>query len=276
MDEGSLDAAHRRARLLDELAVAATVAREQELVAGWWCKAAPEIPFRRCNAVLPALGAGSDADGCRGALGQVRAWYDARGLRLIVQVSEADPTVGALDRVLAAEGLAVEAPVHVMACPIDELRAEVAASDAPSIGTVVVGAGIDEAWAGHYGRLNGGDERQQARTVAYGRMLEAHGERALGASLAIDGEVVGVGFGVVDRGWVGIYGMATAPARRRQGVATAVLGALHAAASTAGATSSYLLVEVDNAPALALYRRLGFARSHGYHYRSSATAGDRA
>ena len=276
MDQGALDAAAGRARLLDELAVAATIAPDQERIAGWWCKAAPELPFRRCNAVLPSLGAGGDAEACRAALDVVRGWYDARGLRLIVQVSEADPTVEALDHLLATEGLRIEAPVHVLARSIDGRRTDGSGPSPTSVGSVHVVAGIDEAWAGSYGRLHGGDERQQERTAAYGRMLRAHGEHALGASLAIDGEVVGVGFGVVDRGWVGIYGMATAPTRRRRGVATAVLGALQAAAWQAGATSSYLLVEVDNGPALGLYRQLGFARSHGYHYRSSAEAGDRA
>jgi ribosomal protein S18 acetylase RimI-like enzyme len=62
--------------------------------------------------------------------------------------------------------------------------------------------------------------------------------------------------------------MATAPAARRHGVATAVVAGLEAHASAASATAAYLQVETDNRAAIACYQRLGYVRSHGYHYRS--------
>jgi ribosomal protein S18 acetylase RimI-like enzyme len=37
-------------------------------------------------------------------------------------------------------------------------------------------------------------------------------------------------------------------------------------AAERGAISAYLQVAEENAAALALYDRLGFARHHGYHY----------
>jgi len=84
--------------------------------------------------------------------------------------------------------------------------------------------------------------------------------------------VVGVGFGVVERGWLGVFGMATAEAERRRGVAVAVLGALTrvAAGWGWGAERVYLQVEEGNAAARALYARAGFTPSHRYHYRVSA------
>lgn len=251
------------ARLLDEIATAATVAHTEADVAGWWCKAAPDLPFRRCNTVLPAAGAGGDRDAFAHSLGAVRAWYGDLGQRLIVQVTTADPTHEQLDRWLAAEGLEVEAPVDLMVSPIGG-----GAGPARPAGQVHRQAGIDERWALAHGRLHGGSPAQQTRTLAYGRMLEQLGERALGASLEQEGQVVGVGFGVVDRGWVGVFGMATAPDHRRQGVATAVLGALLAGAADRGATQAYLQVETDNHGAIALYHGLGFAPHHRYHYRS--------
>ena len=81
---------------------------------------------------------------------------------------------------------------------------------------------------------------------------------------------VGVGFAVLERGWVGVFGMATEASQRRTGVGGSLLGALAAAAHARGARHLYLQVEVENAPAQALYRSLGFTRSHGYHYRVSA------
>jgi ribosomal protein S18 acetylase RimI-like enzyme len=58
------------------------------------------------------------------------------------------------------------------------------------------------------------------------------------------------------------------PARRR-GLATAVTAALAAWGAGRGATSCLLQVAADNAPALALYARLGFTEHHRYWYRSA-------
>ena len=257
-------------RRLDEIATAATVSPIEEEVEGWWCKAAPDLPFRRCNVTVPPADAAEDRMRFVDGLDQVRRWYHARGLRLIVQVSTAVPEWELVDAWCAAAGLDVEAPVHLMVAEDDPLCAR---SDAQATDRVRVTAGIDEAWALEYGELHGGGPVQVARTQAYGRMLATLGDRALGASLAVDGQVVGVGFGVLDRGWLGIFGMATAPAHRRQGIATDVVWALRAAGRERGATRSYLQVETDNAGAIALYEGLGFTISHGYHYRSERPAG---
>ena len=256
-----------RARLLDELAAAATAAREEAAVAGWWCKASPDLPFRRASAALPPIGAGSDGAACAASLAQVRAWCAARGQRTIVQVSSADPAVGALDALLAVEGLVVEAPVHVM------VAGEPSQGIGGGVGELSVVAGVDEAWVEASALLADADDHQQERALAYGRMLVAHDERAIGASLRVDGVVAGIGFGVVDRGWLGTFGMATAPAWRRRGVASSVLAGLRGHAAQVGARASYLQVEVDNEPAIRLYGRVGFVRSHGYHYRSEALGG---
>jgi GNAT superfamily N-acetyltransferase len=53
---------------------------------------------------------------------------------------------------------------------------------------------------------------------------------------------------------------------RPRGLATAVMAALRGWAGH-GATSVYLQVVADNAPALALYRRAGFIEHHRYHHR---------
>ena len=257
MDVGDL-------RALDEIASGATPSPLEADVAGWWCKAAPDLPFRRCNVARPPLGAGDDPDKVRSALAAVRGWYAAIGQRTIVQVSSADPSADALDAILAAEGLAVEAPVHVMVAALDRIVD-------PSIVRpgAEVQAGVDEAWAHAYGVIHGGGATQEGRTAAYGRMLAAFGDRALAATVVDEQEAtVGLGYGVLDRGWLGIFGMGTAPAHRRRGIASAIVRALADEATERGATRAYLQVETDNAAAIACYERLGFTVSHHYHYRS--------
>lgn len=249
---------------LDDIAADATPGSVEADVGGWRCKASPEVPFRRANVVRPPLGAGRDPAAVRRALGEVGAWCAARDRRLIVQVSSADPDAALLDAQLAEAGLTVEAPVHVMVAAVPTLL-----TPAPPGGLKVeVRVGVDEAWAAGIA-VDGTTEAQQARAAGYGRLLAPRGDRALAAiSTDPDGTVVGVGFAVLDRGWVGIFGMVTAPAHRRRGVASSLVRALGAEASERRAQHAYLQVETDNAPAIACYERLGFAISHGYHYRA--------
>ncbi|CAN5416970.1 GNAT family N-acetyltransferase [soil metagenome] len=258
-------------RVLDELAANATVAPLTRLVDGWLCKAAPEVPFRRANAVLPAVGAGGDHRSASATLDAIEAWYRSFGQRVLVQVSSADPTSPALDEQLAARGYAVEAPVDLLVAETDRI----AEGGGPGADPwrAVVDEGVSVAWARRYGAVHGDDAVWRARTEAYGRMLGGLGPAILGGAALVGEDVVaGVGFTVLERGWAGIYGMGTAPAWRRTGVARGLLVALAVSARERFATHLYLQVERDNPGAQALYRGVGFTDSHGYHYRVSGPA----
>jgi len=82
-----------------------------------------------------------------------------------------------------------------------------------------------------------------------------------------DGVPVAAGTAVLEDAMAGVYSMATAPAMRRRGVATALLGHLLAWAWERNAAHAYLQVDAGNAPALAVYRKFGFATAYTYHYR---------
>jgi ribosomal protein S18 acetylase RimI-like enzyme len=85
-----------------------------------------------------------------------------------------------------------------------------------------------------------------------------------------------------DRGAVpddraGLTAIETHPAHRRRGLASRVTAALALATVTAvpGVTGLYLQVEDGNAAARALYRGMGFAEHHRYHYRVAPEAAAR-
>ncbi|MBX3285691.1 MAG: GNAT family N-acetyltransferase [Actinobacteria bacterium] len=270
-----------RARLLDELAANATPAPLTRLVDGWLAKASTVLPFRRAGAVLPASGAGLDHRAASVTLDALEAWYRSLGLRLLVQVSSADPSAAELDALLAARGAEVEAPVDVLVADArhvldaaahadDRLRVAVEertpAGHRRTLGIDVV-AGVDEASTlALADRLD--DPTAHARTAAYGTMLAPLGGSALVGHVAVDDAVVGVGFAVLERGWAGLFGMATVAAWRRTGVAGTIVGALAEAAADRHGTHLYLQVEEGNEAARQLYEGLGFTRDHGYHYRA--------
>ena len=66
--------------------------------------------------------------------------------------------------------------------------------------------------------------------------------------------------------WVGFRSIHVEPAHRRQGLALAAMDALLDWGAERGATTAYLQVLGDNAPALELYGSLGFATHHAYRY----------
>jgi GNAT superfamily N-acetyltransferase len=83
----------------------------------------------------------------------------------------------------------------------------------------------------------------------------------------IKGEPAGVGLGVLERGWLGLFSLTTLPEFRRQGVAGALLQALAKWGQRMPAKGVYLQVMTDNQPAQTLYARLGFETLYSYHYR---------
>jgi GNAT superfamily N-acetyltransferase len=73
--------------------------------------------------------------------------------------------------------------------------------------------------------------------------------------------------------WLCVTAVTVDERYRRRGLATAVMAALGEWARDRGAHSCLLQVVESNAPALALYARLGFTEHHRYHYRLGAEPG---
>jgi GNAT superfamily N-acetyltransferase len=260
------------ARRIDEVAAEAVPATEVDDIDGWRCRANPDVPFRRANAALPPVGA-ADMPGLSDTVARVADWYHDRGHPARVQVSTADPTWQALDDRLAAAGFVVEAPVTVLVAPAERTLHQTMIRTGSSMDTLRAHSlrgctGVDEAWASSVAALHGDDAAARARTVAYGRMLEAFGPDGLGVVHDGDSGPSAVGFAVRSGELAGIFGMATASAARRRGAGRAVLGTLASLALGQGATELYLQLEDGNEPAAALYGGVGFTPSHRYHYRT--------
>ena len=86
------------------------------------------------------------------------------------------------------------------------------------------------------------------------------------ALVEIEAQLAAVGLGVVERGWLGIYCMATTTDQRRKGGGTQVLNSLAEWGLSQGADKMYLQVESDNEPAIRLYKRAGFEFLYNYKY----------
>lgn len=94
------------------------------------------------------------------------------------------------------------------------------------------------------------------------------GPKAIFVQMRHEGEVVSIGTGVCERGWTGLYNIATAAHMRGRGVATLMLSTLAHWGLEQGAGRLYLAVMADNESANSLYNKLGFVPLYSYHYRT--------
>jgi GNAT superfamily N-acetyltransferase len=249
-------------RLLDELGANAAAATTVQLVEGWWLRAAPEYPFRRCNSALPH---GGDKIGLEARIGMVEDFYRERELPVRLQMSPAAMPVG-LDDELETRGYEIEEPTLVLTADTGRVAQRTRRDDA---GAVTVGEGIDEYWVAEFASAFGDDEVSRERLRAYAHLLRHLGPAVATAVLPVDETPAAVGLGVLERGWMGVYSMGTRPEARRRGAATAVLHALAEWAQARRAARTYLQVEATNDGARQLYVRAGFETAYRYHYRTS-------
>lgn len=243
-------------RLIERYAARAWPATEAVEDQGWLLRHTPGVPRRRSNSALP-LG---DAETLLTSLSRVEDFYACRGLPAVVHVAPAEEHT-ALDALLAERGYQHEAATLVCTAPAGTVIAGGSGGAAPS--PVTVAKHPAREWLDAYVALDGHDNSREAAD----RVLSRVPGPAAYLSAERDGQVAGVGLAVAAPGWTGVFSMATSPAHRRQGLATAILRAAARWAADQGAGNLYLQVEADNHAARRLYDSLGFRASHTYHFR---------
>jgi arginase family enzyme/ribosomal protein S18 acetylase RimI-like enzyme len=214
--------------------------------AGWLLRHTPDVRRRRSNSAIPPAA-------WDGSLDHVEAFYRERDRPVMVQIGAAHRD---LDAALEERGYRMDAPTSVMTAVTEDVVA------ATPVAQVAL-AGTPDAWLTTFAAL---DEHADSATVGE-KVISRIAAPAAFVSVTRDERPAGMGIFAADSGWAGVFAMATAPEFRGQGIAREVLGAGARWAAGQGATRLYLQVEQDNAAAIGLYTRAGFARSHGYHYR---------
>ncbi|GGX82955.1 GNAT family N-acetyltransferase [Streptomyces anandii] len=229
---------------------------ESERLGDWELRAASGFT-RRANSVLPLGDPGLPLDE---ALAAVRRWYGERGLPAYVQTATgAEGTQETLCAELERRGWVREVTAELWTgalAPVAD-RAGGSGEDA-----VVLSRTADEAWLARY-------QRKGVSEVA----LKVLGSGPSVWFATVPGEggdaPAAIGRCVVDGRWASFAAVEVDPARRRQGLASAVMAALARQALAEGASAAWLQVETRNAGARALYAGMGFTAHHAcHHYRA--------
>lgn len=164
------------------------------------------------------------------------------------------PGDDALDAALAARGYDVPDRNRVYAAPAAALAAPGGLYAIPSAQPL---AAMAEIWA--EGGIGSAKLAVMARTPAPRTHL-------LGR---LDDRPAGCAFVAAHAGVAMLSALHVAPQARRRGLAGHLVRAAAAWAAQAGAGTLALAVKGDNAPARALYERLGMTEAGGYHYRAA-------
>ncbi len=189
-----------------------------------------------------------------GALALILARYEERGFPPAFRLPDL-PAFEPFQRALQQQGFVRQHPTLTQTAPIPLLLA----GDADPAAALADAA--DAAWIAMFlgEGLDPVDGASRARSLS-----RATGTRY--ASLRENGQTVACGAASFGHGWLGVHGMRTAAAKRGQGLAGRLLRAMASEAAQRGIARAFLQVDASNAPALALYRRLGFSTAWSYAY----------
>lgn len=242
---------------IEDASLNASAPPEQRWLDGWLMRFNPGKAKRaRCiNAV---------AEG-RLSLDERLHWADAAyreaGLPLVVRITPFTQP-DSLDATLAARGWHRFDDTRVMVWRDMASALPASASDTPWAQLTP-----PEAYAEIVGALRGSPAAQR---VAHARRLAASPVPYQGFVVRHpdSDQVLACGQFAREADLVGLYDVFTAPAARGQGLARRLCLHLLQRAAAEGARHAYLQVEHDNAPARAVYHRLGFTDAYAYSYRS--------
>ncbi len=227
---------------------------ETNLLRDGWLVRRSGGPVRRSNSVNPLRGPrGPSVD----VVAFAERFYAEQGQDAIFRVPDIAPD---LDDVLTGRGYGVEDRTLTLVADLSG-RPVAGGSEAG----VHLAASPSRSWLAARSRLAGADA---AGRDIYEKMTRLIRLPARFAGIDVDGETVAQAYAVIHRRVAVVNSVATDPDHRRRGLGRRAVGGLIDWACAAGADTAALQVVADNAPALALYRSLGFDRlAYGYHYR---------
>ncbi|MFW9844861.1 MAG: GNAT family N-acetyltransferase [Candidatus Thorarchaeota archaeon] len=228
-------------------------AKEIERYHGWIIHWHDGVTWR-ANSVLP-LGETSDAL-VEDSIDYVINFYNDRNTPPAFKVTE-ESKPDELDKTLDEMGFQKRMVTYVQTAPIDEL----VCLD-PRVGVDLLRVSDDS-----IDILFHKSKRDEfALDIRREIIHSIEGEKKIARAI-IDGQIAGVGLGVVEEDMLGLFSIRTIPEYLRRGVGWSINCALAIWGEETGANTAFLQVEAENSPALALYAKMGFETMYPYWYR---------
>ncbi|WDV44884.1 GNAT family N-acetyltransferase [Clostridiaceae bacterium M8S5] len=239
-------------RLIEELTMNAMPSLKTVLYDGWVIRITENSKSKRANSVYPVsnstLPLEEKIDVCS-------CIYEKESIKTVFKITEDEESLK-VDSLLEARGYEIQAKTGVMTMDID--------NNIKIDNDVNIEDTMFDGWLDYSNSIsNKSKEHAEASKKIYRNLVQ----QPLCASIIIDGECVGVGLGIIERGYIGIYGIFVKPNYRRKGFAKKIMNTLLYEAKERGVNKTYLQVVDSNTPAVDLYRKLGYKHQYYYWYR---------
>jgi ribosomal protein S18 acetylase RimI-like enzyme len=241
-------------RRIEEASLNAWPAMEQLLMDGWLLRFSRGFT-KRANSVVPLYPwTGNGREPLAERVRHCENLYAREGLQTIFRLPAIDDNT-ALDAHLESRGYNLVDPTLVLVAPTR-----------PGPGHEDFALVPAEHWLDIYAELTGMPDT--ARKL-HGAIVAGIPTPCGFAVLRRGERPVACGLAVVERDLLGLFDIVTDPDARRSGHGTALVGSLLGWGHARGARLAYLQMIESNAPASALYRKLGFEIAYNYWYRIS-------
>jgi GNAT superfamily N-acetyltransferase len=247
-------------RVVEELSMNAWPSLQTTLYDGWVLRFADGYT-RRANSINPIYPSFDDVGD---KIRTCESLYRDRGLNVVFKMTSAVYPAD-LDDVLASLGYAVDARTSVQTMDLGSVPiADLGGIDQVPAQGVTLAEALSDDWLLAFCGMSGISER---RSPVLRQMLHSIAPATCFASLRHGNRAIACGLGVLQAGFVGLFDIITHPQSRQQGYGTRLVLSILAWARQRGARTAYLQVMLNNAPALRLYSKLGFAEIYQYWYR---------
>ena len=126
---------------------------------------------------------------------------------------------------------------------------------------------LNPRWIDDFIRMNGFDLKRKPAYIAIMQQLRL--PKCL-ISLSRDNRTIGVGLGVVESPFIGLFDIVVEKTYRQTGLGYIIVENLLRWGRKNGASTAYLQVLTNNTPAIRLYEKMGFREEYRYWYRTKA------
>ena len=123
---------------------------------------------------------------------------------------------------------------------------------------------FNDTWINGFLKCSGINEKD---TITAKKMLNNIMGEVVCVSKWVDEKVIGCGFGVIERGCIGIFDIIVDKSYRGNGYGKSIMNSILNTAAKKGVKTAFLQVVVGNIPAENLYENLGFQEEYKYWYR---------
>ncbi len=241
---------------IEEIAANARSAFVQQRLERWTLRKSHSCLGRRANSVLAI----DQMPNYKNWFDEITDFYQRFDSPVRFQISDASPAE--LDPMLAELDYWIDARTSVQINKAESILKQI---ELNSDYEIFIFDHLMEQWLDAYVHI---ENISAEKKPHHKRLLSMVGVRTGYLLLQLENQPIAVGRAVAERGWAGIFGVATARDYRRKGIGMQVMRALTEWSLQCNVENLYLQVMIDNKPAMNLYEKLGFEIIYHYYYRT--------